>query len=89
MTKAGKKPVTREMDRKEYKRELYRKFGEEFREYRQAETMLDKIEEMGDIFSVLKAICELEGVFIGEVVQTAEKKNIEKGEFKKKIYLDN
>ena len=88
MKKEGKKPVTRVLENKEFKVELFRKFGEEFREYRQADCAKDRVEEMGDIFTVLKSICELDGINIDDVVQNAAKKNIEKGEFKDKIYLD-
>ena len=88
MVKANKEPKTRVLKGDEYRRELYRKVGEELREYRQAETTKDKAEEMGDIFTVLKALCELDDVFIDDVMRKAEKKNLERGEFKEKIYLD-
>lgn len=86
--KSGRIPVTKTLEGKEYRRQLFRKFGEEFREYRQAENILDKAEEMADILTVLKAILEHDGVFFDDVYKLAIKKNQEKGEFKEKIYLD-
>ncbi len=88
MKNSGKDPSTRVLETEEYRRELYRKFGEEFREYRQAENILDKAEEMADILTVLKAITELDTVFIDDVIRIAKEKGLEKGEFAEKIYLD-
>lgn len=85
---SGRTPSTRVMETDEYRRELYRKVGEEFREYRQAETTLDKAEEMADILTVLKAITELDAVFVDDVTRIAKEKSMEKGEFTEKIYLD-
>lgn len=88
MKNKGKTPNYRTMDKTEYRRELYRKLGEEFREYRKANDQLEKIEEMADILTVLKAITELDSILIDDVISMAKRKRFEKGEFVEKIYLD-
>lgn len=89
MRNNNKDPNYRVMDKDEYRRELYRKLGEEFREYRQASDYLGKVEELADLLTVIKGIVDMDNILIDDVVSKAKSKNLEKGEFVERFYLDN
>ncbi len=81
-------PVTRVLEDKEYKEELHKKLKEEVNEVIGAETHDEIIEELADVFEVMRALVELEGSSIDEVKEIAENKRIKRGGFEKRIYLE-
>lgn len=82
ITAAGKKPITRILDHKEYLEELDKKLNEETAEYQ-----VDKsIEEMADVLEVLFAICEARGHSVEELMAVRNEKREARGGFEQKIF---
>ena len=80
----GKNPITRIMSEDEYLKELDKKLDEEVAEYQADKS----IEEMADVLEVLFAICEGRGYSIDELMAVKQKKQDERGEFKKRIFWE-
>jgi len=81
---AGKEPVTRVLDEKEYLKELTKKLKEEVAEF-EAEP---SVEELADIKEVIIAIREALGIHAGELEDVRRAKANKNGRFKKRIYLE-
>lgn len=82
--KQGKIPVTRIMEKEEYKKELAIKLIEEAHEFQ-----VDKnIEEMADIIEVFDAILKAYGFTHEQLKVVRDKKNKERGAFNKMIFLE-
>lgn len=81
-------PVTRILDDKEYKKELLKKLLEEANEVNSAKTKNELLEELADVLEVLKALSELEGKSIEEIMEIANQKRLKRGGFKKRIFLE-
>ena len=80
----GKTPITRIMDKEEYKKELAIKLIEEAYEFQ-----IDKnIEEMADIIEVFDAILKVYGFTEKQLKLARDKKNRERGMFIKMILLE-
>lgn len=80
----GKEPITRILSDKEYINELEKKLDEEVLEYKADKS----IEEMADVLEVLYAICEYHGYSIEELMRVKQKKQDERGAFKKRIFWE-
>ena len=83
----GEKPVTRILDKNEYKKELEKKLKEECTEVLEAEGK-DRLEELADVYEILNALAMLENSSIKEVEQIAKKKSDKRGAFDKRIFLE-
>lgn len=81
-------PITRILSDDEYRKELYKKLLEECNELISAKTSNNIIEEASDVFEVLKAISELEGKNINDVIESSKQKRLKRGGFTKKIFLE-
>lgn len=86
--KSGRNPDFKKLKPSEFRRQLFRKLGEEIREFRGAKTTKDKTEEMADIFEVLRGLCDINNINIDEVVETGKTKRVEKGGFEQMLYLN-
>lgn len=82
ITAAGKKPITRILDHKEYLEELDKKLNEEIGEYQADKS----IEEMADVLEVLFAICEARGHSVEELMAVRNEKRETRGGFEQKIF---
>ena len=82
ITAAGKKPITRILDHKEYLEELDKKLNEEIAEYQADKS----IEEMADVLEVLFAICEARGHSVEELMAVRNEKRETRGGFEQKIF---
>lgn len=84
----GEKPITRILSDEEYKFELEKKLYEEYQEVLEAKTKEDRIEELADMLEIIKSLAEVENSSLEEVVEVAKAKNLKRGGFSKKIFLE-
>ncbi len=79
-------PVTKILDQNDYKKELENKLNEEYHEVLESSGK-NRIEELGDMLEVMKALAKLEGSSLNEVIEISNKKCLKRGGFSKKIFL--
>ena len=79
--------VTRVLNSEEYRKELYKKLLEETNEVINAKTKNEVLEELADIYEVVRSISELENSDIDSIKNIAEQKKIKRGGFTKRIFL--
>ncbi len=82
----GETPVTKILDNTEYKKELEAKLNEEYLEVLESSGK-SRIEELGDMLEVIKALAELENSSLDEVIEARKEKCLKRGGFSKRIYL--
>ena len=82
----GETPVTKILDNTEYKKELEAKLNEEYLEVLESSGK-SRIEELGDMLEVIKALAELENSSLDEVIEVRKEKCLKRGGFNKRIYL--
>lgn len=87
ITNNGEIPVTRILNDEEYKTELERKLYEEYQEVINSNDK-DRLEELADMIEVIKALANLEGKNLEDIILIAEQKREKRGGFKDKIYLE-
>ena len=85
--KNGEVAVTRILDDEEYREELYKKLLEEANEVVNAKTKDDILEELADVYEVVRAISELENSNIDNVVEISNNKRLKRGGFTNRIFL--
>ena len=83
----GEKPVFQILDDVSYKKELERKLFEEYNEVLQS-IGDDRVEELADMLEIIRALAKLEGKSLQDVIDYADNKNVKRGAFEKKIYLE-
>lgn len=81
-------PVIRILSDEEYKNELLRKLLEEANEVNNSKTKEELLEELADVFEVLKALSELESESIDTVIDISKQKRLKRGGFTKRIFLE-
>jgi predicted house-cleaning noncanonical NTP pyrophosphatase (MazG superfamily) len=84
----GRTPSTRVLDDVGYERALLDKVVEEARELRYAPDG-ERLEEMADVYEVLRAVAELRGHTMDDVVARADDKRAERGGFSARIWLSS
>ncbi len=82
----GEIPITKTLDEANYKKELETKLNEEYHEVLESDGK-NRIEELGDMLEVIKALAELEGSNLNEVIEVSKQKRLKRGGFSKKIFL--
>ena len=82
--KNGGEPKTRILEHEEYKKMLDEKLLEEVNEYLKD----DNIDEIADIYEVLKSILKYKKSTLEEVQYIALEKKIKRGGFEEKIFLE-
>lgn len=80
--------ITRILSNEEYRLELYKKLKEECEEVIQSQNGLETIEELADVFEVIRAIAQLENKNINDVIKIADEKKVKRGGFEKRIFLE-
>ena len=72
----------------EYKVELERKLLEEYNEVLSSKTREERLEELADMLEIIKALCIFEESSLDDVIDIANEKQLKRGGFKDKIYLE-
>ena len=85
--KTGKKCIVRVADPSEINDYLFKKLQEEIEELKNTNNIEDLLEEVADITSVLREICNINGVSFADSVIKQIAKETERGSFKKHIIL--
>ena len=84
----GEIVITRVLEDEEYRNELYRKLLEESNEVISAENPESILEELADVLEVVRAIAELDGFQFEDIVDTAHHKQLKRGGFKNRVFLE-
>jgi predicted house-cleaning noncanonical NTP pyrophosphatase (MazG superfamily) len=80
----GKVPTTRRLEKAEYYEALIAKLGEEYDEFKRDRN----IEELADLQEVILALAEAMDISPGSLAKAVSKKTLERGAFKRRIYLE-
>ena len=83
----GEVPITRILNDEEYKKELEKKLYEEYQEVLMAQGK-DRLAELADMLEVIKYLAQLENSSLDEVIKVAQEKNLKRGAFEDKIFLE-
>ncbi len=86
--KRGAEPITRTLTKEEYKIELENKLLEEYQEVLESSGR-ERLEELADMLEVIKYLAKVEESSLADVMIMAEKKNGQKGSFKKRVFLES
>ena len=81
---SGEKPVVRILDEEEYRHSLEAKLDEEVAEFHQDRNA----EELADILEVVYALAETIGCTKDALLQCYEKKHLERGGFRERVFLE-
>lgn len=84
----GDEAITRILNDKEYKKELERKLLEEYNEVLNTTNSTERIEELADMLEVIISLARLENKNLNDVIEVANKKSKESGNFNEKIFLE-
>lgn len=84
----GEIAITRILNDEEYRVELYKKLKEECTEVVESKTSMDTLEELADVFEVIKSIAEFENKSIDDIIEIANQKRLKRGGFEKRIFLE-
>lgn len=84
---SGREVETRVLNREEYLNSLFGKLAEDGEELKVASAE-DRLEEMADVFEVLRTLAEAAGYSIKDVEQAADNKLLERGGFSQRIWLE-
>lgn len=80
--------VTRTLNEEEYRVSLYKKLFEECNEVRKSKNRSETLEELADVLEIVKSIAELEGKELNDVASIANQKRLNRGGFRKRIFLE-
>lgn len=83
----GGEPFFHVLTDEEYEEALNKKLYEEVLEVSEA-TGKDKIEELADVYELIRTIADLHDSSIENVARVANKKKKERGSFEKKLFLE-
>lgn len=83
----GEEPITRILNDDEYKIELEKKLLEEYKEVIESSGK-NRLEELADMLEVIRALANIENKDLNDIINIADEKNIKRGSFKEKIYLE-
>ena len=83
----GREPVYRILSDREFEEALNKKLFEEVQEVVDA-TGRERIEELADIYELIRTIAELHDSSMENVARLANKKKKERGAFEEKIFLE-
>lgn len=83
----GETPVTRILDDATYKSELEKKLYEEYQEVLEASGDA-RVEELADMLEIIRALAILEGKTLQDIIDIADNKNIKRGAFEEKNFLE-
>lgn len=85
---SGREPELRVLTDDEYLASLFQKLAEETDELQEADEP-DRLEEMADVYEVLRALAAATGHSMIEVERAAEQKKASRGGFDQRVWLVN
>lgn len=85
--KAGSEFSTRILSEEEYIIEVKKKLSEELKEYNEAQTNEDAVEEIADILELLHAAVKIHGSSFEQLEEVRKSKADKRGGFEKRIFL--
>ena len=83
----GEEPIVKILNEEEYKIELEKKLYEEYQEVISA-SGADRLEELADMLEVIRALAKLENNDLNDIIKIADEKNLKRGSFNDKIFLE-
>ena len=83
----GETPVTRILEDNAYKNELEKKLYEEYQEVLESSGDA-RAEELADMLEIIRALAKLENKSLQDIINIADNKNIKRGAFEGKIFLE-
>lgn len=81
-------PFTKILNANDYKIELYKKLQEECDEVIASTNTVELLEELADVFEIIKSIAQLEDKTIDDIIEIANQKRLKRGGFEKRIFLE-
>ncbi|MFD2370961.1 nucleoside triphosphate pyrophosphohydrolase [Brevibacillus sp. GCM10020057] len=84
---SGKRAVTRVLTEEEYRKKLQEKLLEEVREYMEASSAQDSLEELADVLEVVYALAKGHGSTVEELESIRLSKSMKRGGFEKRLFL--
>ena len=84
----GETPIFRTLNNEEYREQLEKKLYEEYNEVLMAKDSKNRIEELADMLEIISCLSKLENKTLDDVIEVAKQKNIKRGSFEKRIYLE-
>ena len=84
----GQMPITRILEIDEYKKELEKKFYEEYEEVIQASNSEERIEELADVLEIIRSLAKIENKTLEDIINMANQKNKKRGSFDDMIFLE-
>ncbi|GKV65194.1 MULTISPECIES: nucleoside triphosphate pyrophosphohydrolase [unclassified Sporosarcina] len=84
----GKTCVTRILDESAYIAEVNRKMYEELKEYEEANTAEEHVEELSDLLELIHAAARFHGVTVEELEHVRKEKAEKRGAFNERIFLE-
>jgi predicted house-cleaning noncanonical NTP pyrophosphatase (MazG superfamily) len=85
--KTGARFSTRILSEEEYRIEVKKKLSEELKEYNEAQTNEEAVEELADILELLRAAVKTHGSSIEKLEEVRKSKAAKRGGFEKRIFL--
>jgi predicted house-cleaning noncanonical NTP pyrophosphatase (MazG superfamily) len=80
----GKTAKTRILNKQEYLEELIKKLAEEYEEFKADQN----VEELADLLEVILSLADALNIKHSELAKTLSNKALERGAFKKRIFLE-
>ncbi|WP_203333726.1 nucleoside triphosphate pyrophosphohydrolase [Planococcus beigongshangi] len=85
--KTNKQFSTRILTKEDYLIELKKKLNEELKEYQEAETNEEAVEELADILELIHAAATIHGATLEQLEEVRRAKAEKRGGFEKRIFL--
>lgn len=83
----GEQAFTEILNDVDYEKELLKKLEEETKEVVGASSKVELLEELADVYEVLKSLAELHSLTTEDIERVALEKRNKRGGFSKRIYL--
>ena len=84
----GEEAIYRILSDDEYKVELLNKLKEEVNEVINSKDNKELLEELADVFEVIKSLAESEDSSVDKIIEIASSKREKRGGFSKKLFLE-
>ena len=86
--KQNETPITRILDKNEYKKEIEKKLLEECKKLINADNYFSILDECGDLLEVISTYAALENITEDQIMAARIDKNEKRGAFKEHIFLE-